>query len=90
MKILIFVYKCLNNQLNTQFANWFKTIANSHSINTCSSANHYLIMPRARTTNYGIKSIHFHGVKTWNELPTTYKTLTDFNTFLTKIKSLLT
>ena len=43
MKILIFVFKCLNNQLSTQFTNWFKPIANTYSINTRSSAKHNLI-----------------------------------------------
>jgi len=90
MKILIFVFKFLNNQLSTQFTDWFKPIADTYSINTRSSANHNLIIPRARTINYGIKSIKFHGAKLWNDLPLTYKTLTDFNSFLTKVKSLLT
>ena len=89
MKILNFVFKCLTNNLSDQFGNWFHKISNTYAHNTHSSANHNLVIPRARTTNYGIRSIKFQGVKFWNELPIAYKVLPDPSSFSTKIKVIL-
>ena len=89
MKTLIFVYKCLNNTFSGQFGNWFHKTSNTYSHNTRSSANQNLVLPRARTTNYGIKSIKFQGVKLWNELPLDFKILPNNSSFSIKIKTLL-
>ena len=89
MKILTFVYKCLNNNSYSKFANWFHKINNAYDYITRSSSNQNLVLPRARTTNYGIKSIKFNGVKLWNELPPAFKILPDSSSFSINVKAIL-
>ena len=89
MKTLLFVYKCLNNNSYSKFANWFHKINNAYDYITRSSSNQNLVLPRARTTNYGIKSIKFNGVKLWNELPPAFKILPDSSSFSINVKAIL-
>ena len=64
----LYVYDHHHNNLPKALSNTFKSIKDMNSHLTRGSKSHKLIFPRARTTVYGINSITYQSIKTWNYL----------------------
>ena len=84
-----FVFRCLNKLSTEQFHTWFKTTSNTYTYNTRSGTQNNLYLPYARTTNYGQRSIKYHGPKIWNELPIHIKKIETYATFTSMLKHYL-
>ena len=93
---LKFIFKSLKHHTPSIFWDWFKlgymnhnyrTRANFNSTSNTSIPN--LLLPSARTTNYGLKQIRANGPRIWNSLPIDIKCLNCMYVFQNKVKSFL-
>ena len=80
-KLLVFVFKSINNLLPTTFCNWFHWAVNIHSHQTRFAHNNNLYLPRVKTSHYGLKSIKYTGPKLWNNLTNNLKTIRELFEF---------
>ena len=76
------VYKTLHN-LNPAF---MKDYFLPKSISYILQRNDFLLVPKMKTTNYGIRTISFLGQKVWNSLPNEIKLSKNANQFKILIK----
>ena len=77
------VYKTLNN-LPVFMKDYFVPKTTGHNLRL----KNPLDIPRARTTNSGIRSLSFQGPKIWNSLPESIKTAQNTRQFKNLIKTL--
>ena len=56
-----------NNNLPNSFDNLFTLVNTKHDHNTRAAKNLHYCLPKIRTTVYGIKSITYQSVKSWND-----------------------
>ena len=71
----------------TYFSNYFTSIENVHSFGTRQSKRGNLLALPCNTTQYGLQSVHYSGVRFWNSLPTDIQNLVSLSNFWSKIKS---
>ena len=64
-----FVFECVHNLAPTYFRNYFTSIQSIHDNGTRQSQKGDLFPLRCDTTQYGLRSIHYIGVRLWNSLP---------------------
>ena len=69
LQVTSFVYECLNSFAPIYFREYFTSIQSIHSIGTRQSRKGDLYALRCNTTQYGLRSIHYSGVRIWNSLP---------------------
>ena len=69
LQVASFVYECTNNIAPAYFRNYFTKINTIHRINTRQSMKNDLYAVSCNTTQYGLRSIHYSGVRLWNSLP---------------------
>ena len=69
LQVTSFVYECLNNLAPIYFREYFVSIHSVHNIGTRQSKTGDLFALRCNTTQYGLRSIHYLGVRIWNSLP---------------------
>ena len=50
----------------------FKTTADVYTYNTRSASQYKIILPKARTQNYGINSIKYRSAACWNAIVTSF------------------
>ena len=62
LHIVSFVFECVHNLAPTYFRNYFTSIQSIHDIGTRQSE-------KGNTTQYGLRSIHYTGVRLWNSRP---------------------
>ena len=82
-----FVYECVHNLSPAYFSNFFIWIENVHSFSTRQSKRGDLFALRCNTTQYGLRSIHYSGVRLWNSLPTDLRNSVSLSIFRSKIKT---
>ena len=87
MHIVSFVYECVHNLSPAYFSNFFIWIENVHSFSTRQSKRGDLFALRCNTTQYGLRSIHYSGVRLWNSLPTDVRNSVSLSIFRSKIKT---
>ena len=69
------------------FSNYFTWIENVHSFGTRQSRRGELFALRCNTTQYGLRSVHYSGVRLGNYLPTDIRNSVSLSSFRSKIKS---
>ena len=94
-QVLKFVFKSINMLAPEQFHDWFQLNHESNRYKTRSNFNmdsgsiiKNLVIPYARTTNYGMKQLKVNGPRLWNLLPSNIKNTTSLFVFLKILKSL--
>mgnify|MGYP007058289051 FL=1 len=85
-EILSFVYQWFHKLIPSCFLEFFKPISSIHNYPTRQSVNENLFIKSIRTTQYGIRSLHFTGSHLWNSLPNTIKQITSFSRFRKTLK----
>ena len=80
-------YECVHNLSPAYFSNFFIWIENVHSFSTRQSKRGDLFALRCNTTQYGLRSIHYSGVRLWNSLPTDVRNSVSLSIFRSKIKT---
>ena len=68
LQVTSLVYEYLNTLAPTYFREYFTSIQSIHNIGTRQSKKGDLYAPRCNTTQYGLRSIHYSGVRIWNSL----------------------
>ena len=87
MHIVSFVYECVDNLSPAYFSNYLTWIENVHSFGTGQSKRGDSFALRYNTTQYGLRSIHYSGVRLWNSLPTDIRNSVSLSIFSSKIIS---
>ena len=85
-EILSFVYQWFHKLVPSCFLDVFKPISSIHEYPTRQSLNENLFIKSIRTTQYGIRSLHYTGSNLWNSLPITFKQITPFSRFRKTLK----
>ena len=92
-----FIFRNLNNLAPVNFQNWFCPLNSIHNYHTRSNFNtdidsntNNLVIPFARTSNYGLKQICVNGPRIWNALPDDLRLENSKVTFLRKLKNFFT
>ena len=86
LQVASFVYECTNNIAPAYFRNYFTKINTIHRINTRQSMKNDLYAVSCNTTQYGLRSIHYSGVRLWNSLPMEIKDSNTLSNFKRKLK----
>ena len=94
MRILKFIYCCLNKSLPISFHAWFKVTSDIHNYSTRSKfidldnsiTTNNLFIPRARTSYYGLKQIKVQGPKLWNIISPVIRNSTSCESFVFQLK----
>ena len=69
---IIYVLNSLKGDLPVALKDSFKTTAEAYTYNTRSASQYKIILPKARTQNYGINSIKYRSAACWNEIVTSF------------------
>ena len=85
-QIVSFVYECVHSIAPTYFSGYFTKIENIHSIGTRQSNRGDLFALRCNTTQYGLRSIHYSGVRLWNSLPSEIRNSCSLSIFKRNLK----
>ena len=86
LQVASFVYECTNNIAPAYFRNYFTKINTIHRIITSQSMKNDLYAVSCNTTQYGLRSIHYSGVRLWNSLPMEIKDSNTLSNFKRKLK----
>ena len=92
-EILSFVYQWFHKLVPFFFCldffqDFFKPISSIHDYPTRQSLNENLFIKSVRTTQYGIRSLHYTGSNLWNSLPISIKQITPFSRFRKTLKKI--
>ena len=85
-EILSFVYQWFYKLVPSCFLDFFKPISSTHEYPTRQSRNENLFIKSIRTTQYGIRSLHYTGSNFWNSLPIIIMLITPFSRFRKTLK----
>ena len=86
LQVTSFVYECRNNLAPIYFREYFVCIHSVHSIRKRKSKKGYLFGLRCNTTQYGLRSIHYSGVRIWDSLPVEIRESSSLSNFKKKLK----
>ena len=86
LQVASFVYECTNNIASVYFTNYFTRINIIHRISTHRSMENDLYAVSCNTTQYGLISIHYSGVRLWKSLPLEIKDSNTLSNFKRKLK----
>ena len=84
----ITVYKCLNKEAPTQLLQMFNFVKDTHNVNTRSSINNVLHLPKPNTEIFK-SSLHSSSSQLWNNLPMLVKNSSSLSTLKYSLKSYL-
>ena len=82
-----FMFNYYNNLLPPTFNKYFINLSDAHHHNTRLAANNF--RRPSKRTNYGLKTLSYLGVTTWEEIPDNCKTNNSIYSFSKKYKNLL-
>ena len=69
LKLLSFVYECINKTSPSYFHDYFTLLSSVHQYDTRQARMGGIFLNRRNTLQYGIRSVRYTGAKSWNELP---------------------
>ena len=87
LKLPIFVYEAVNNNISSCFYEFFNNNSIVHSYNTRQSHRGDIFMVQINSSLYGLKSIRYLGTKSWNGLPMEIRKLSSRKVFMKKLKA---
>ena len=73
LKLLCFVYDCVNKKSPSCFHKFFESVTNVHQYGTRQATKNDIFLTRKNTLQYGIRSVRFFGAKSWNNIPVDIK-----------------
>ena len=89
LKMLIFVYESVNKFSPISFHNIFDSVASVHQYGTRQAGKDNIFLTQKNTNKYGLRSVHYHGAKCWNDIPVDIKRSPSVNIFRQKLKAFL-
>ena len=87
--ISFFAYKCVNNIAPIYFRDYFTQVSEFHQYNTRIASHGDLFLAIKNTVQYGLLSICFNGVKSWNTILSDIQNSPSVSIFKKKPKNLL-
>ena len=82
------MFECLHNLAPLYFHGYFTSIERIHNIGTRQSIRGDLFALRCNTTQYGLRSIHYSGIRLWNSLPLEIRNSNSLSIFRNKLKNI--
>ena len=73
LKLLSFVFECVNKISPSYFHDYFTLLSSVHQYDTRQARMGSIFLNRRNTLQYGIRSVRYTGAKFWNELPSIIK-----------------
>ena len=89
LKLLTFVYESVHKISPTCFHNFFKSVALVHQYGTRQASKDDILLTQKNTNQYGLRSIHYHGSKCWNDISVEIKRSPSVNIFRQRLKAFL-
>ena len=89
LKLLCFVYDCVNKNSPNWFHNFFESVSNAHQYSTRQASKNDIFLNRKNTLQYGIRSVRFSGAKSWNSIPVDIKRSSSAFSFRQKLRAFL-
>ena len=89
LKLLCFVYDCVNKNSPNCFRNFFESVSNVHQYGTRQASKNDIFLTRKNTLQYGIRSVRFSGAKSWNSIPVDIKRSSSAFSFRQKLRAFL-
>lgn len=89
LKLLNFVYDCVNRNSPSCFHSFFDFVGSVHQYGTRQATKNDIYLTQKNTLQYGIRSVRYYGAKCWNEIPINIKTSPSSNHFRQKLKAFL-
>ena len=87
LKLLSFVYESVLKISPVCFHDFFNTLESVHQYSTRQAEKVNIFLPQKNTTQYGLRSVRYHGAKCWNEIPVEIKRSPSLKAFRQKLKS---
>ena len=89
LKLLSFVYDCVNRTSPSCFHSFFDLVESVHLYGTRQVTKKDIFLTQKNTLQYGIRSVRFFGAKCWNDIPVDIKRSPSANIFRQKLKAFL-
>ena len=86
LKLLSFVYDCINKISPSYFHSFFELEDSVHRYCTRQANKNNTFLTQRNTLQYGLRSVRYHGAKCWNDIPVAIKNTPSANTFRRKLK----
>ena len=69
LKLLTFVYDCVNKIAPSYFHSFFALVETVHQYGTRQASENDTFLTQKNTVQYGLRSVCFFGAKCWNNIP---------------------
>ena len=89
LKLLSFVYDCVNKISPPCFHSFFDLVQSVHQHGTRKATNNDIFLTQKNTTQYGLRSVRYFGAKCWNDIPMDIKKSPSAISFRRKLKAFL-
>ena len=87
LKLLCFVYDCVNKISPSCFHSFFELVESVHPNHTRQATNNNLFQNRKNALQYGLRSVRYFGAKCWTNIPLEIKGSPSAYTFRRKLKT---
>ena len=87
LKLLTFVYDCVNKIAPSYFHSFFALVETVHQYGTRQASKNNIFLTQKNTVQYGLRSVRFFGAKCWNNIPIVIKRSPSARSFRQKLKS---
>ena len=89
LKLLSFVYDCVNKISPSCFYSFFDLVQSVHQHNTWQATKNDIFLTQKNTSQYGLRSVRYFGAKCWNDIPMDIKQSPSTISFCRKLKVFL-
>ena len=89
LKLLSFVYECVNQITPANFHTYFDSLASVHQYCTRQATKGDIFLIQKNTLQYGLRSVRYCGAECWNEIPVDIKRSPSVKSFRLKLKAFL-
>ena len=88
LKLLCFVYDCVNKISPSCFHSFFELVESVHPYLTRQATNNDIFLNQKNTLQYGLRSVRYFGAKCWNSIPSEIKSSPScFHSFFELVES---
>ena len=89
LKLLSFVYDCVNKVSPSCFHSFFDLVQSVHKHCTRQATKNDIFLTQKNTSQYGLRSVRYFGAKCWNDIPMDIKKSPSTISFRLKLKAFL-
>ena len=89
IKLLIFVYQCVNKISPPTFHTFFDSLSNVHQYGTRQATKGDIFLIQKNTLQYGLRSVRYYGAKCRNNIPDYIRRSPSVRSFQCNLKSFI-